>query len=104
MTGGDVLVFHCLTTMLRCRTESSGCLRLRWQTAQPAPRRMVIGPNGREIGSRLFGRTQWWRAVPEGLTLTEAGGLDERPVLPVPPSRLRLVGLLRLGRRACRVR
>jgi hypothetical protein len=60
----------------------------RWQLAdQPAPRRMVIGPNGREFGSILFSRTQRWRAVPKGLALTGAGGLDDGPVLAVPPSR-----------------
>jgi Phytanoyl-CoA dioxygenase (PhyH) len=88
---GDVLVFHCLTTHAALPNRERRMrfsAEFRWQLAdQPAPRRMVIGPNGREIGSMLFGRTQWWRAVPKGLTLTEAGGLDEGPVLPVPPSR-----------------
>jgi hypothetical protein len=88
---GDVLVFHCLTThaALPNREERMRfSAEFRWQLAdQPVPRRMVIGPNGREIGSMLFGRTRWWRAVPRGLTLTEAGGLAEGPVLPVPPSR-----------------
>jgi hypothetical protein len=88
---GDVLVFHCLTTHAALPNREQRMrfsAEFRWQLAdQPAPRRMVIGPNGREIGSMLFGRTQWWRAVPTGLTLTEAGGVDEGPVLPVPPSR-----------------
>ena len=62
---GDVVVFHCLTTHAALpnheqRLRFSG--EYRWQLAdQPAPQRMVIGPSGREIGSPLFGRTDWWR-------------------------------------------
>ncbi len=88
---GDVLVFHCLTTHAALpnregRMRFSG--EFRWQLAdQPAPRRMVIGPNGREIGSLMFGRTPWWRSVTRGLVLSDAGGVDEGAVLPAPPSR-----------------
>ena len=88
---GDVLVFHCLTTHAALpnregRMRFSG--EFRWQLAdQPAPRRMVIGPNGREIGSLMFRRTPWWRSVARGLVLTDAGGVDEGAVLPAVPSR-----------------
>ena len=88
---GDVLVFHCLTTHAALpnregRMRFSG--EFRWQLAdQPAPRRMVIGPNGREIGSLMFRRTPWWRSVTRGLVLTDAGGVDEGAVLPAGPSR-----------------
>ena len=88
---GDVLVFHCLNThaalphhgeRMRFSTE------FRWQLAdQPAPRRLVIGPNGREIGSRLFGRTDWWRSVAADLTLFDDGGDQMRASLPAAPSR-----------------
>jgi len=88
---GDVLVFHCLTTHAAlpnraARLRFSG--EYRWQLAdQPAPRRMVIGPHGHEIGSRLFGRSDWWHAVGSGLTLIDGGGVDEGQVLPAAPSR-----------------
>jgi hypothetical protein len=87
---GDVLVFHCLTTHAALpNTESrmrfSG--EYRWQLAdQPAPRRMVVGPQGHEIGSRLFSSMPWWRPVPDGVTLFDDGGPEAR-TLPVPPSR-----------------
>ena len=88
---GDVLVLHCLTTHAALPNRT-GRMRVsgeyRWQLAdQPAPRRMVIGPNGAEIGSRLFGRTSWWRPVAPRLELFEGGGADADPVLPAPPSR-----------------
>jgi hypothetical protein len=88
---GDVLVFHCLTTHAALPNRSER-LRLsveyRWQLAdQPAPRRLVLGPHGQEIGSRLFGRTDWWRPVAEGLSLFDDGGDERHPVLPAPPSR-----------------
>lgn len=88
---GDVLVFHCLTTHAALPNREDR-LRLsaeyRWQLAdQPAPRRMVFGPNGQEIGSRLFGRASWWRSVTPGLTLFDGGGIEDGPVLPAPPSR-----------------
>jgi hypothetical protein len=89
---GDVLVFHCLTTHAALPNRErhmrfSG--EYRWQLAdQPAPRRMVIGPNGQEIGSRMFGRTTWWRPVAPRLSLfDDGGGADADPVLPAPPSR-----------------
>jgi hypothetical protein len=88
---GDVLVFHCLTTHAALPNRE-GRLRFsaeyRWQLAdQPAPRRMVIGPNGHEIGSRMFGRTDWWHPVSQGLTLMDVGGIEDGPVLPAAPSR-----------------
>ena len=88
---GDVLIFHCLTTHAALPNRSER-MRLsaeyRWQLAdQPAPRRLVIGPQGREIGSRLFAGTGWWRPVAGGLTLFDDGGDDRRPVLPALPSR-----------------
>jgi len=88
---GDVLVFHCLTTHAALpnreeRLRFSG--EYRWQLAdQPAPLRMVIGPSGREIGSRLFGRSDWWHSVSTGLTLIDRGGIEDGPVLPAAPSR-----------------
>jgi hypothetical protein len=88
---GDVLVFHCLTThaALPNREERMRfSVEYRWQLAdQPAPRRMVMGPQGNEIGSRLFSRTPWWRSVLPGLTLFDDGGLEGSPTLPAPPSR-----------------
>jgi hypothetical protein len=88
---GDVIVFHCLTThaALPNREERMRLsAEFRWQLAdQPAPRRLVLGPGGREIGSRLFGRTSWWKPVPPGLTLFDGGGVDTQARYPVPPSR-----------------
>jgi hypothetical protein len=86
-----VIVFHCLTSHAALPNRENR-MRLsaefRWQLAdQPAPRRLVIGPNGREIGSRMFGRTRWWKPVPAGLTLFDGYGIDDRAVYPVPPSR-----------------
>jgi hypothetical protein len=88
---GDVLVFHCLTTHAalpnrEARMRFSG--EYRWQLAdQPAPRRLVLGPQGHEIGSRMFGRLPWWRSVAGGLTLFDDAGVDAEPRLPAPPSR-----------------
>ena len=48
---------------------------------------MVLGPNGHEIGSRIFGRADWWHSVSGGLTLMDGGGIEDGPVLPVAPSR-----------------
>lgn len=88
---GDVLVFHCLTTHAALPNREARMrfsAEYRWQLAdQPAPRRMVMGPQGAEMGSRLFARTNWWRPVPQGVTLFEDGGLDHKPTLPAPPSR-----------------
>ena len=87
---GDVLVFHCLTTHAALpnqepRMRFSG--EYRWQLAdQPAPRRMVTGPQGNEIGSRRFSRLPWWRPVPTGLTLFDDGGSEAR-TLPAAASR-----------------
>lgn len=88
---GDVLVFHCLTTHAALPNQSDRMrfsAEYRWQLGdQPAPRRLVVGPRGYEIGSRLFSRTQWWRPVAQELTLFDDGGEDRRSVLPAPPSR-----------------
>ena len=88
---GDVLVFHCLTThaaLPNGEEQMRFSAEYRWQLAdQPAPRRLVIGPRGRVIGSRLFSRTPWWRSVAPGLTLFDDGGPDARPWLPAPASR-----------------
>jgi hypothetical protein len=88
---GDVLVFHCLTTHAALPNREDRMrfsAEYRWQLSdQPAPRRVVIGPNGFEIGSRMFSRTPWWRSVTEGLTLFDDGGANGRPWLPAPPSR-----------------
>jgi len=87
---GDVLVFHCLTAHaalpnLENRLRFSA--EYRWQLAdQPAPRRMVIGPQGHELGSRMFSHTPWWHPVSRGLTLFDDGGPQAR-TLPAPPSR-----------------
>ena len=88
---GDVLVFHCLTTHAALPNREARMrfsAEYRWQLSdQPAPRRMVIGPRGHEIGSRLFSRTNWWRPLP-GLTLfDDDGGRGRSPSLPAPPSR-----------------
>ena len=88
---GDVLVFHCLTTHAALPNRE-GTMRFsaeyRWQLAdQPVPRRLVLGPQGHEIGSRLFAGTSWWRPVPHGLTLLDQGGIDTGSVLPAAPSR-----------------
>ncbi len=70
---GDVLVFHCLTTHAALPNLSDRMrfsVEYRWQLAdQPAPRRMVTGPTGAEIGSRLFRRYPWWTPVPPALQL-----------------------------------
>jgi len=88
---GDVLVFHCLMTHAALPNNDQRMrfsAEYRWQLAdQPAPRRLVVGPQGRELGSRLFSRTPWWRSVAPGLTLFDDGGPDGRPRLPAPPSR-----------------
>ncbi len=70
---GDVLIFHCMTTHAALPNRAER-LRIsaeyRWQMADlPAPRRMVLGPRGQEMGSRMFRGTDWWRPVPEGLDL-----------------------------------
>jgi len=88
---GDVLVFHCLTTHaalpnLQMRMRFSA--EYRWQLAdQPAPRRLVIGPQGYEIGTRMFTQTSWWHPVASGLTLFDDNGIDAGPLLPAAPSR-----------------
>lgn len=89
---GDVLIFHCLTTHAALPNRGQRLrfsVEYRWQLAdQPAPQRMVMGPNGVEMWSRLFSRTPWWRPVPPNVTLFDDGGHeDRRPILPAPPSR-----------------
>jgi hypothetical protein len=88
---GDVLVFHCLTTHAALPNRHKHMrfsAEYRWQLAdQPAPKRLVIGPHGHEIGSRMFAHTPWWHSVVSGLTLFDDHGVDARPVLPAPPSR-----------------
>jgi hypothetical protein len=88
---GDVLVFHCLTTHAALPNREDRMrfsAEYRWQLAdQAAPRRMVIGPRGFELGARLFSRTAWWRPVAQTLTLFDDGGPDRRAALPAPPSR-----------------
>jgi hypothetical protein len=88
---GDVLVFHCLTTHAALPNREQRMrfsAEYRWQLAdQPAPRRLVIGPRGHEIGSRLFSRAPWWHPVADGLTLFDDGGPRAGPRSPVPPSR-----------------
>jgi Phytanoyl-CoA dioxygenase (PhyH) len=69
---GDVLIFHCLTSHAALPNREER-LRIsaeyRWQMADvPAPRRMVLGSSGQEIGSRRFRRSDWWRPVPAGLS------------------------------------
>jgi ectoine hydroxylase-related dioxygenase (phytanoyl-CoA dioxygenase family) len=88
---GDVLVFHCLTTHAALPNREPRMrfsAEYRWQLAdQPAPRRMIIGPNGFEIGSRIFGRKSWWRSVLDRVTLFDGGGVDSAAILPAAPSR-----------------
>lgn len=88
---GDVLVFHCLTThaALPNREERMRfSAEYRWQLAdQPAPRRVVIGPQGHEIGARLFSRYPWWHPVPPDLVIFNDEDVDRRAVRHVPPSR-----------------
>jgi hypothetical protein len=88
---GDVLVFHCLTTHAALPNHEQRMrfsAEYRWQLGdQPAPRRMVVGPRGNELGSRLFSRAPWWRSVLPGLTLFDDRGDAGKPILPAPPSR-----------------
>lgn len=72
---GDVLVFHCLTAHGALLNRSTA-LRLsgdfRWQRAdQPAPARLVLGPDGRnqELFSRQFASEPWWKPVPSQTVL-----------------------------------
>jgi hypothetical protein len=94
---GDVLVFHGLTTHAALPNRSPRLrfsAEYRWQLAdQPAPRRMVIGPHGHEIGARLFRRAPWWRPVPNGLRLFDDRDGAEAPSQPEPSAfRLALLG------------
>jgi hypothetical protein len=87
---GDVLVFHCLTTHAALPNREDRMrfsAEYRWQLAdQPAPRRMVAGPSGSEIGSRIFSQAPWWRPVPTPLSLFDDDG-GRTPALPAAPSR-----------------
>jgi hypothetical protein len=86
---GDALVFHCLTThaaLANMEQRIRFSAEYRWQLAdQPAPRRLVTGPAGQEIYSRLFARSPWWHPVPAGLRLFDDQQEKGRP--PTPPSR-----------------
>jgi len=88
---GDVLVFHCLTTHAALPNRESRMrfsAEYRWQLAdQPAPRRVVLGPQGLEIGSRMFARSPWWRSVRGDLVLFDDGGEERQASLPLAPSR-----------------
>jgi hypothetical protein len=88
---GDVLVFHCLTTHAALPNQEQRMrisAEYRWQLAdQPAPQRVTIGPQGHEIGSRMFSRTNWWRSVLPHLSLFDDGGEATPPTLPPAPSR-----------------
>jgi hypothetical protein len=86
---GDVLIFHCLTTHAALPNHERRMrfsAEYRWQLAdRPAPRRLVKGPAGQELYSRLFARTPWWHPTPATLELFD-DQLGQRQ-LPVPPSR-----------------
>jgi ectoine hydroxylase-related dioxygenase (phytanoyl-CoA dioxygenase family) len=86
---GDVLVFHCLTTHAALPNQEQRMrisAEYRWQLAdQPVPRRVAIGPQGHEIGSRMFSRTDWWRSVLPNLSLFDDDGAP--PTDPPAPSR-----------------
>ena len=88
---GDVLIFHCLTTHAALPNRQRRLrfsAEYRWQSSdQPAPRRVVIGPRGYEIGSRLFSSAPWWSSVLAGLTLFDDDRRGTRSSLPPPPSR-----------------
>jgi hypothetical protein len=88
---GDVIVFHCLTTHAALPNRESRMrisAEYRWQLAdQPVPRRLVLGPQGHEIGRRLFAGSPWWRSVKGNLVLFDDGGDDANPSLPAAPSR-----------------
>ncbi len=88
---GDVVILHCMTTHaslpnLEPRLRFSA--EFRWQLAdQPAPRRMVLGPLGTELGARVFRHAPWWRPVPPGLELVDDDAEGWSAPLPVPASR-----------------
>jgi hypothetical protein len=87
-TPGDVLVFHCLTTHAALPNRGQH-LRLsgeyRWQPAEePVPRMMVQGRDGRELYSRVFGRTSWWHPVPPNLRIVDMARDDGRRTPPTP--------------------
>ena len=88
---GDVVILHCMTTHaslpnLEPRLRFSA--EFRWQLAdQPAPRRMVLGPLGTELGARVFRHAPWWRPVPPGLELVDDDAEGWSARLPVPASR-----------------
>ena len=88
---GDVLVFHCLTTHAALPNHEQRMrvsAEYRWQLAdQPVPRRVALGPQGQEIGSRMFSHTDWWRSVLPNLSLFDDGGEGAPPMVPPAPSR-----------------
>jgi hypothetical protein len=83
---GDVLVFHCLTTHAALTNHTQRMrfsAEYRFQLAdQPAPRRLVQGPYGSEIGARLFAATNWWHPVPAHLQLFDDTGHQTQPPAP----------------------
>jgi hypothetical protein len=89
---GDVVVFHCCTAHAS-RPNQSPSVRIsaecRWQLADdPVPRRLIEGPAGRghrELFSRLFQGTDWWRPVPANLQLVDRD--DTVDVSSIAPSR-----------------
>jgi Phytanoyl-CoA dioxygenase (PhyH) len=97
---GDVVILHCMTTHaslpnLERRLRFSA--EYRWQLAdRPAPRRMVLGPLGTELGARVFRHAPWWRPVPPGLELLDDEGEARTGLATVPASRF--VRVTPLGR------
>ncbi len=88
---GDVLVFHCLTTHAALPNHA-GRMRFsaeyRWQMAdRPAPRRMVIGPRGVEMGSRLFSRHRLVAPRPGGAAALRRRRWPRRARAPSPSGR-----------------
>ena len=87
---GDVLVLHCLTTHAALPNQDRRMrisAEYRWQLAdQPVPRRVTIGAQGHEIGSRMFSRTDWWRSVLPTLSLFDDDD-GAPPLVPPAPSR-----------------
>ncbi len=88
---GDVVILHCMTThasLPNYEPRLRFSAEFRWQLAdQPAPRRMVLGPMGTELGARVFRHAPWWRPVPPGLELVDDDVKGRNARRPVPVSR-----------------
>jgi hypothetical protein len=88
---GDVVVLHCMTThasLPNVEHRLRFSAEYRWQLAdRPAPRRMVVGPLGTELGARVFRHAPWWRPVPPGLKLVDDEGEFRDGLGTVPDSR-----------------